>query len=162
MRAGAAVILIVVAGALCLAGCGSGDAETRAELERKERKVERLQDALADARWQLQVAAQQARARVQRVRRAARAQAIAEFDDSAAASTLGGFAGDEELDEEEFAPYYEEEAEEEFGAGCDPNYSGCVPEYPPDVDCPDVVGPVSVYGADPHGLDADGDGSGCE
>jgi hypothetical protein len=47
-------------------------------------------------------------------------------------------------------------------ASCDPNYSGCVPPYPPDVDCADVGGPVSVYGSDPHGLDADGDGVGCE
>lgn len=55
------------------------------------------------------------------------------------------------------------EAEEELSAGgCDPNYSGCVPAYPPDVDCDEVGETVAVYGADPHGLDADGDGSGCE
>jgi hypothetical protein len=47
-------------------------------------------------------------------------------------------------------------------AGCDPNYSGCVPPYPPDVDCADVGETVTVLGSDPHGLDADGDGSGCE
>ncbi|MBW8059285.1 MAG: hypothetical protein FVQ78_02930 [Solirubrobacterales bacterium] len=45
---------------------------------------------------------------------------------------------------------------------CDPNYSGCVPPYPPDLDCADIGGPVEVYGSDPHGLDADGDGVGCE
>lgn len=45
---------------------------------------------------------------------------------------------------------------------CDPNYSGCVPPYPPDVDCADVGGSVDVFGSDPHGLDADGDGIGCE
>lgn len=27
---------------------------------------------------------------------------------------------------------------------CDPNYSGCVPRYPPDIDCADVDGPVTV------------------
>jgi hypothetical protein len=54
----------------------------------------------------------------------------------------------------------EEETEE--ASGCDPNYSGCVPPYPPDVDCPDVGETVSVYGSDPHGLDADNDGIGCE
>lgn len=48
------------------------------------------------------------------------------------------------------------------GGGCDPNYSGCVPTYPPDVDCDDVGQTVDVYGSDPHGLDADSDGSGCE
>jgi hypothetical protein len=59
-----------------------------------------------------------------------------------------------------------EEAEEEFfeeeAAGCDPNYSPCVPAYPPDVDCVEVGGSVSVVGSDPHGLDADSDGIGCE
>lgn len=55
-----------------------------------------------------------------------------------------------------------EEFEEEGSGGCDPNYSGCVPPYPPDVDCAEVGETVGVYGSDPHGLDADGDGSGCE
>jgi len=50
---------------------------------------------------------------------------------------------------------------------CDPNYTGgCVPPYPPDVDCADIralgIAPVRVIGADPHGLDGDGDGWGCE
>jgi endonuclease YncB( thermonuclease family) len=50
---------------------------------------------------------------------------------------------------------------------CDPNYAGgCVPPYPPDVDCADLrargIGPVRVIGADVHRLDADGDGWGCE
>lgn len=47
-------------------------------------------------------------------------------------------------------------------AGCESGYDPCVPTYPPDLDCPDVGGPVTVTGSDPHGLDADGDGSGCE
>jgi hypothetical protein len=64
------------------------------------------------------------------------------------------------VEAEEFA---EEEEEDETGSGgCDPNYSGCVPAYPPDVDCAEVGGSVSVYGSDPHGLDADADGVGCE
>ncbi|HEX6148716.1 thermonuclease family protein [Nocardioides sp.] len=46
--------------------------------------------------------------------------------------------------------------------GCAPGYSPCVPVYPPDVDCADVNGPVAVSGTDPHGLDADGDGTACE
>lgn len=45
---------------------------------------------------------------------------------------------------------------------CDPNYSGCVPLYPPDVNCPEVAGPVQVLGSDPHRLDGDGDGVACE
>lgn len=46
-------------------------------------------------------------------------------------------------------------------SNCDPNYTPCIPPYPPDLDCADT-GPVTVIGSDPHGLDADGDGAGCE
>ncbi len=56
----------------------------------------------------------------------------------------------------------EEEASASEGSGCDPGYSGCVPPYPPDVDCADVDGPVTVQGSDPHGLDGDSDGVACE
>ena len=53
------------------------------------------------------------------------------------------------------------------GGRCDPNYTGgCVPRYPPDVDCADVralgIAPVRVVGRDPHRLDGDDDGFGCE
>ena len=51
--------------------------------------------------------------------------------------------------------------------GCDPNYTGaCVPPYPPDVDCDYLrdrnLAPVRVVGSDPHRLDGDSDGFGCE
>jgi endonuclease YncB( thermonuclease family) len=50
---------------------------------------------------------------------------------------------------------------------CDPNYAGgCVPPYPPDLDCADIralgIAPVRVVGSDPHRLDGDDDGIGCE
>jgi len=50
---------------------------------------------------------------------------------------------------------------------CDPNYSGgCVPPYPPDLDCADLramgLAPIRSSGSDPHGLDGDDDGIGCE
>ncbi|MQA85193.1 MAG: hypothetical protein GEV03_11365 [Streptosporangiales bacterium] len=45
---------------------------------------------------------------------------------------------------------------------CAPGYSPCVPPYPPDKDCQDVLGPVIVTGSDPHDLDRDGDGIACE
>ena len=48
------------------------------------------------------------------------------------------------------------------GGGCEPGYEPCVPTYPPDLDCADVFGPITVNGKDPHGLDGDGDGVGCE
>ena len=51
---------------------------------------------------------------------------------------------------------------ESLSSGCDPNYTGCVPPYPPDADCAEVGETVTVLGEDPHGLDADGDLVGCE
>ena len=50
---------------------------------------------------------------------------------------------------------------------CDPSYVGaCIPPPPPDLDCADIramgVAPVRVVGSDPHRLDGDGDGWGCE
>jgi hypothetical protein len=53
---------------------------------------------------------------------------------------------------------------------CDPNYAGaCLDPSSPDYDCaggsgdgPDYTGYVRVVGSDHYGLDADGDGVGCE
>lgn len=47
-------------------------------------------------------------------------------------------------------------------SNCDPNYSPCVPPYPPDLDCSDLGGTYVVTGSDPHGLDRDNDAEGCE
>lgn len=50
-------------------------------------------------------------------------------------------------------------------SGCDPNYAGCIPLYPPDLNCSDIktlgLAPVTVTGKDPHKLDGDGDGQAC-
>lgn len=46
--------------------------------------------------------------------------------------------------------------------GCADGYDPCIPPLPPDVNCDDVDGPITVTGSDPHGLDADGDGVACE
>jgi micrococcal nuclease len=53
------------------------------------------------------------------------------------------------------------------GTRCDPSYAGgCVPPSPPDLDCADIrnlrIAPVRVVGGDPHRLDGDDDGLGCE
>lgn len=48
------------------------------------------------------------------------------------------------------------------GRQCAPGYSPCVPSFPPDRDCDDVNGPVTVTEGDPHELDSDGDGVACE
>lgn len=49
---------------------------------------------------------------------------------------------------------------------CDPNYAGCIPVFPQDVDCSDIkrlgLAPVKVIGKDIHRLDRDGDGKGCD
>ena len=49
---------------------------------------------------------------------------------------------------------------------CDPNYAGCIPNFPSDVDCTDIkqlgLDPVSVIGKDIHKLDRDSDGIGCD
>jgi micrococcal nuclease len=50
----------------------------------------------------------------------------------------------------------------EPAGNCAPGYDPCVPQYPPDVDCSDVDGPITVTGSDPHGLDGNDDGTGCE
>lgn len=51
-------------------------------------------------------------------------------------------------------------------ASCDPNYEGCIPIYPPDLDCSEIkklgLAPVRVIGKDVHKLDRDGDGIGCD
>ena len=52
------------------------------------------------------------------------------------------------------------------GTNCDPNYAGCIPMYPPDLDCADIralgLAPIHRIAGDPHRLDRDGDGMGCE
>jgi micrococcal nuclease len=54
------------------------------------------------------------------------------------------------------------EPEPEPASDCEPGYDPCVPTYPPDLDCSDVDGPIRVTGSDPHGLDGNDDGTGCE
>jgi hypothetical protein len=58
--------------------------------------------------------------------------------------------------------------ESDVGA-CNANYSGCLKADASDYDCsggsgdgPYYTGPVAVLGYDEYGLDADGDGYGCE
>lgn len=59
-------------------------------------------------------------------------------------------------------PAPETAPEPEPAENCEPGYSPCVPPYPPDVNCDDVNGPITVTGSDPHGLDGDGNGVGCQ
>jgi len=48
------------------------------------------------------------------------------------------------------------------GNNCASGYSPCLPPPGPDLNCPDVDGPIKVTGSDPYELDADGDGIACE
>lgn len=48
------------------------------------------------------------------------------------------------------------------GGTCAGHPYPCAPAYPPDIDCSDLPGPVWVGGSDPHHLDGDHDGIGCE
>jgi hypothetical protein len=72
--------------------------------------------------------------------------------------------------EEEAEAEMEPAAEEEAESSCDPNYSGaCLDPAASDYDCeggsgngPYYTGTVTVIGEDHYGLDADGDGTGCE
>jgi micrococcal nuclease len=46
---------------------------------------------------------------------------------------------------------------------CLSDYEGaCVPAPPPDLDCVDIEGPVTIVGDDPHTLDGNYDGVACE
>ena len=47
---------------------------------------------------------------------------------------------------------------------CEVSYPDiCIPPYPPDVDCDEIgFSNFRVYEPDPHGLDGDDDGIGCE
>lgn len=51
------------------------------------------------------------------------------------------------------------------GQKCDANYYGCIPPFPPDLNCSDLekmgLVPVRVKGIDVHKLDRDKDGLGC-
>jgi micrococcal nuclease len=60
------------------------------------------------------------------------------------------------------APQPEPEPQPDPAGNCAPGYDPCVPPYPPDVDCADVNGPITVTGSDPHSLDGDDDGTACE
>lgn len=50
------------------------------------------------------------------------------------------------------------------GSGCDPSYPEvCIPPFPPDLSCTDVpYDHIRVLPPDPHRLDGNGDGVGCE
>jgi hypothetical protein len=110
-----------------------------------------LKRAIASGRLHALVVEAKAEARAKALARAeAKAKKKAEAEAAAAAAAA----------EAEAAP---------SASNCDPNYSGCLDPNSSDYDCaggsgngPDYTGTVRVLGSDPHGLDADGNGIGCE
>jgi hypothetical protein len=126
---------------------GGEDSTQKASSSRQTERVDHLQEKLE--RQEVM-----ARAERQRARQAIRAKKVAQARARRARKRAAAKAAAETK--------AIEEPIEESSSECDPNYSGCVPPYPPDIDCGELSESVGVYGSDPHGLDADGDGSGCE
>jgi hypothetical protein len=159
-RAPRSILVLTVVGAL-LVGVGCGDADTASTQSAAQQQAQQQARKLAAKhraalRHQARVRARHAAARA-RARRAHQAEVRLIHSEEAAAA--------EEVEAQEAAAE-EESAESE----CDPNYSGaCLNPYSSDYDCeggsgngPDYTGTVAVVGEDHYGLDADGDGEGCE
>jgi len=153
--------LLLVCPGLVLGGCGSSEesSSTRSAQEQRAKQAAQRARQRAHLRHQARVAAKRAaaRRRIRAIHRAAlRRRHLKEREARQIAAAETG-----ELEEAETS----EEASE-----CDPNYSGaCLNPYSSDYDCeggsgngPDYTGEVTVVGEDHYGLDADGDGVGCE
>jgi len=146
------VALLLLGLLLAFAGCGS-DANSQDAQREVRQQAAREAHREAERRRLRRIVAQERR---EEARRRARAQAARER------------AREEARAQEARA---QEEAEEEAEASeCDSNYSGaCLDPYASDYDCeggsgngPEYTGTVVVVGTDHYGLDADGDGYGCE
>jgi hypothetical protein len=149
----AAVVVAICLTAL-LVGCGS-DSESNTLQQESQQQVAREERRLRRA---------EARERRQAARRRARRAAARELAREEARERREAEAR-EAVEAEERHEAVEAEASE-----CDPNYVGaCLDPNSYDYDCaggsgdgPDYTGPVTVVGSDHYGLDADGDGQGCE
>jgi hypothetical protein len=146
-----------LAATLAAVGCGSGGES--ADLHQQEARQRAAREVRRSARAQRLHKVRLAEARELREAARRRARRIASSERAREAS--------EALSEAEAEEASSEEAE---ANECDPNYSGaCLDPYASDYDCeggsgngPDYTGTVSVVGVDHYGLDADGDGYGCE
>jgi len=142
------VALLLLGLLLALVGCGSDANSQGAQREARQQEAQEAHRE-AEGRRLRRIVAQE---RHEEARRRARARAA-----------LIRARGEARAQEEEV----EEEAE---ASECDSNYGGaCLDPYASDYDCeggsgngPEYTGPVAVVGSDHYGLDADGDGYGCE
>lgn len=157
------LVILIIAAIPGSDGGGGGDSgpalqESVIDQQRREaREDERAaRSAVRKARAQARLARATARRERARARRAARR--------ARAARAARVQRERERRAERERQQALEEQAvqEESQPADCEAGYDPCVPPYPPDLDCGDLGGPYTVTGSDPHGLDADRDGSGCE
>jgi hypothetical protein len=164
------IALVAGVGVLLLAGIGCGSSGTSSsESARKPTAVQLRAQQHARRQTARRRAILHHRARVRarhlaaqrRAHEAHRAKVRQEHREEAEARQLA-LAEERKAEEAEAIP---EESSE-----CDPNYSGaCLDPYSSDYDCkggsgngPDYTGTVTVVGEDHYGLDADGDGTGCE
>jgi hypothetical protein len=154
--------LVLVAAVIVLGGCGESEesSEGRSQQARVVRQVKLHRAAVQRAKMRQRARAAVRRHHRQVMARRHRAQVRAAEAERRATEKTEALAA-----EEAEATAAEEEASE-----CDPNYSGaCLDPYASDYDCeggsgdgPEYTGLVTVVGEDHYGLDADGDGDGCE
>lgn len=154
---------LAVCCALLFVGCGSNsDAESSQGAQQAAHAAERHEGREKRRLIRQARRAEAARARRRAVRRQAKREAARSRARRAAARA--------EAEERERIEAEEVEEAEAVASECDPNYEGaCLDPYAADYDCeggsgdgPEYTGPVVVVGDDHYGLDADGDGYGCE
>ena len=158
---GFAAFAVLVSAGLTLVACGSSDSSssTRSNPGQQARYAAQKVRQRARLRHETRAAAKRAAAR-RRIRAAHRAAVRRRHSEEREARRIATV----EARQREEAEASEAESE------CDPNYSGaCLNARASDYDCeggsgngPYYTGEVSVVGEDHYGLDADGDGVGCE
>jgi hypothetical protein len=159
-RIAALTILLIVSAGLTLAACGSSDNSGSTRSAQEQRTTDAAQRARQRARRRHEARATARRAAARLRIRAAHQAAVRQRHSEEREARLAAA----EVRQQEEAEASEAESE------CDPNYSGaCLNPHASDYDCeggsgngPYYTGEVSVVGEDHYGLDADGDGVGCE
>lgn len=158
----ALMALLALGIGLVFAGCGDSEETTSAASAHTQRQI-----AQQEARKQKQAREQ---ARLRHEARVAARRAAAHRRARAAHRAAIRQAHREAAEARAIAAAEAQEQEEAESSECDPNYAGaCLDPYASDYDCeggsgngPDYTGTVTVVGVDHYGLDADGDGIGCE
>jgi hypothetical protein len=163
-------LVLITVGALLLGSVGCGSSETTtpsaAQVNAQRRARRHAEERRAARRHRIRVQAKKAAIR----RRARRAHDTELLQARAEETEARQQARAEEREQAQIAASEGEASEEATSSECDPNYSGaCLNPNVSDYDCeggsgngPYYTGEVTVVGVDHYGLDADGDGVGCE